>query len=349
MVVALGSPDCFTGSPYELRKESRRDDLLTGHTVAVTPLGGNVFARPAVVVGARLELSAIERRLPCPIPALRSPRAPARPRRKSRLPAQSHRPHRPRRGARRRRIAVHGFNQVHRRSEGTGRPRRWRRQGPHDEPGSRSPSRQGTRRSRQRFHGRGSELHEEDVSLARTAQVLHADGSLHERSGLLLAPLRDAGREVRAKWSPATTSVPPIRISKGKGRSKKKGASTAKGDAKTATVPGSVTAPAVGGEPSKATTAPAPAPPPRRGRPTSRQSRRPPRPLLPPSRARRRPSRQRMLPPPRSRSNTQWNEGPGRPAFCSPPARSLRVRLRDTLLSVSPNATERNVLDPDLA
>ncbi len=64
------------------------------------------------------------------------------------------------------------------------------------------------------------------------------------------------GEKYAPKWSPATTSVPPIRISKGKGRSKKKkGASTAKGDANTATVPGKVTAPAAGGEPSKAAAA----------------------------------------------------------------------------------------------
>ena len=113
------------------------------------------------------------------------------------------------------------------------------------------------RRSRQRIHGRGSELHEEDVYLARTAQVLLADGILHERGGRFLAPLRGQGEEACAKWSPATKSVPPIRISKGKGRSKKKGASTAKGDAKTATVPGKVTAPAAAGEPTKATAAPA--------------------------------------------------------------------------------------------
>ena len=67
------------------------------------------------------------------------------------------------------------------------------------------------------------------------------------------------GEKYAPKWSPATTSVPPIRISKGRSK-KKKGASTAKSDAKTATVPGKVTAPAAGGEPSKATAAPALAP-----------------------------------------------------------------------------------------
>ncbi len=69
------------------------------------------------------------------------------------------------------------------------------------------------------------------------------------------------GEKYVPKWSRATTSVPPIRISKGKGRSKKKkGDPTAKGDAKPATVPGKVTAPAADGEPSKASAAPAPAP-----------------------------------------------------------------------------------------
>ncbi len=67
------------------------------------------------------------------------------------------------------------------------------------------------------------------------------------------------GEKYVPKWSPGIATG-PIRISKGKGRSKKKRGSTAKGDAKTATVPGKVTAPAAGGEPSKATTAPAPAP-----------------------------------------------------------------------------------------
>ncbi len=69
------------------------------------------------------------------------------------------------------------------------------------------------------------------------------------------------GEKYVPKWSSATKKTGPIRISKGKGRSKKKkGTSTAKGDAKTATVPGKVTAPAAGGEPSKAAAAPAPAP-----------------------------------------------------------------------------------------
>ncbi len=68
------------------------------------------------------------------------------------------------------------------------------------------------------------------------------------------------GEKYLPKWSPATTTVPPIRISKGRGRSKKKGASTAKGDANTATVPSKVTGPAAAGEPSKATAAPAAAP-----------------------------------------------------------------------------------------
>ena len=67
------------------------------------------------------------------------------------------------------------------------------------------------------------------------------------------------GEKYVPKWSSATaTKTGPIRITKG--RSKKKSASAAKGDAKTATVPGKVTAPAAGGEPSKATAAPAPAP-----------------------------------------------------------------------------------------
>ena len=52
MVVALGSPDCLTGSPCELRKASRGDDLLTGPYRVVIPLGGNAFARLAVVVAA---------------------------------------------------------------------------------------------------------------------------------------------------------------------------------------------------------------------------------------------------------------------------------------------------------
>ncbi len=68
------------------------------------------------------------------------------------------------------------------------------------------------------------------------------------------------GEKYVPKWSHVITTG-PIRVSKGKGRSKKKkNASTATGDAKTATVPGKVTAPAAGGEPSKATAAPAPAP-----------------------------------------------------------------------------------------
>ena len=105
------------------------------------------------------------------------------------------------------------------------------------------------------------------------------------------------GEKYVPKWSPATTSVRPIRISKGKGRSKKKkGASTEKGDAKTATVLAKATAPASGGEPSKATAAPATAP-----GTAARPADEPPKPTTTPAPAPatpaacRRPSRQRML------------------------------------------------------
>jgi hypothetical protein len=67
------------------------------------------------------------------------------------------------------------------------------------------------------------------------------------------------GEKYVPKWS-SVKATGPIRISKGKGRGKKKRDSTAKADAKTATVPGKVTAPAAGGEPSKATTTPGPTP-----------------------------------------------------------------------------------------
>ncbi len=67
------------------------------------------------------------------------------------------------------------------------------------------------------------------------------------------------GEKYVPKWS-SVKATGPIRISRGKGKGKKKRGSTAKGDAKTATVSGKATAPAAGSEPSKATAAPAPAP-----------------------------------------------------------------------------------------
>ena len=105
----------------------------------------------------------------------------------------------------------------------------------------------------------GRRIHEEDVHLARTDQVVYRHGFLHERSGSLVHHFETDG----AKYVPEPVVMAPRLLAKRaqphpprKGRGNKKGSGRSKTADTKAPIPGKASEPKAAAEPSKPETAP---------------------------------------------------------------------------------------------